>query len=136
MAERFQQFEGLVDDCALQRGVKVTTPSDLQGFWDMVAHQVDDLHAGFAGLETLQQSGWQEVKPSDVQPSNGPQRKVCCTTSTPSSLTLSNVSGVIHARCILQVVTFNPPEIICHVVEKSAKGKSCKDISKIKVLGI
>lgn len=40
MKERFSQFEGLVDDCALGRGERVTTCSDLQGFWDMVYFQV------------------------------------------------------------------------------------------------
>lgn len=40
MKERFSQFSGLVDDCELQRGDKVTTCSDLQGFWEMVYYQV------------------------------------------------------------------------------------------------
>ncbi|KAG7260545.1 hypothetical protein CRUP_024737 [Coryphaenoides rupestris] len=40
MKERFAQFSGLVDDCELQRGDRVTTGSDLQGFWDMVYYQV------------------------------------------------------------------------------------------------
>lgn len=38
--ERFNQFRGLVDDCELSRGEKVTTCTDLQGFWDMVYFQV------------------------------------------------------------------------------------------------
>lgn len=40
MKERFNQFNGLVDDCELRRGEKITTCSDLQGFWDMVYYQV------------------------------------------------------------------------------------------------
>lgn len=40
MKERFKQFSGLVDDCELGRGEKVTTCTDLQGFWDMVYYQV------------------------------------------------------------------------------------------------
>lgn len=40
MKERFNQFSGLVDDCELGRGEKVTTCTDLQGFWDMVYYQV------------------------------------------------------------------------------------------------
>lgn len=40
MKERFGQFSGLVDDCELGRGEKITTCTDLQGFWDMVFYQV------------------------------------------------------------------------------------------------
>lgn len=40
MKERFKQFTGLVDDCDLGRGEKITTCTDLQGFWDMVYFQV------------------------------------------------------------------------------------------------
>uniref|UniRef100_A0A3Q0R278 Discs, large (Drosophila) homolog-associated protein 5 n=1 Tax=Amphilophus citrinellus TaxID=61819 RepID=A0A3Q0R278_AMPCI len=40
MKERFNQFSGLVDDCELGRGDKITTCTDLQGFWDMVYYQV------------------------------------------------------------------------------------------------
>lgn len=40
MKERFNQFGGLVDDCEFGRGEKVTTCTDLQGFWDMVYFQV------------------------------------------------------------------------------------------------
>lgn len=40
MKERFGQFSGLVDDCELGRGEKITTCTDLQGFWDMVYYQV------------------------------------------------------------------------------------------------
>uniref|UniRef100_W5N037 Discs, large (Drosophila) homolog-associated protein 5 n=1 Tax=Lepisosteus oculatus TaxID=7918 RepID=W5N037_LEPOC len=40
MAERFQQFGGLVDDCEFGRGEKETTCTDLEGFWDMVYFQV------------------------------------------------------------------------------------------------
>ena len=40
MKERFGQFLGLVDDCELGRGEKLTTCTDLQGFWEMVYFQV------------------------------------------------------------------------------------------------
>lgn len=40
MKERFNQFGGLVDDCEFSRGEKITTCTDLQGFWDMVYFQV------------------------------------------------------------------------------------------------
>jgi len=42
-----------------------TTPDDLQGFWDMVSCQVDNVNLKFAQLEELEKSGWvvQEIVP-------------------------------------------------------------------------
>lgn len=40
IAERFKQFEGLVDNCEFKRGEKETTCTDLDGFWDMINFQV------------------------------------------------------------------------------------------------
>ncbi|XP_029422538.1 disks large-associated protein 5 isoform X2 [Nannospalax galili] len=57
--ERFKQFEGLVDDCEYKRGEKETTCTDLDGFWDMVSFQVEDVNQKFNNLVKLEQSGWQ-----------------------------------------------------------------------------
>ena len=40
MAERFTQFEGLVDNCEFGGSEKPVTCIDLQGFWDMIYFQV------------------------------------------------------------------------------------------------
>ena len=40
---RFEQFSGLVDNCANGTGEKKTTVMDLQGFWDLMAHTVSDV---------------------------------------------------------------------------------------------
>ncbi|KAM8887779.1 disks large-associated protein 5 [Synchiropus picturatus] len=64
MKERFNQFSGLVDDCELQRGEKITTCTDLQGFWDMVYFQVEDVNKKFAALKEAEARGWvDEHKP-------------------------------------------------------------------------
>ncbi|XP_054624761.1 disks large-associated protein 5 [Dunckerocampus dactyliophorus] len=60
MKERFNQFRGLVDDCELHRGEKVTTCSDLQGFWDMVYFQVEDVNRKFDTLSEVEARGWVE----------------------------------------------------------------------------
>ncbi|KAM6951063.1 disks large-associated protein 5 [Aplochiton taeniatus] len=60
MKERFGQFGGLVDDCELGRGEKITTCSDLQGFWDMVYYQVEDVYKKFGALKELESNGWVE----------------------------------------------------------------------------
>nr|XP_060609468.1 disks large-associated protein 5 isoform X2 [Anolis sagrei ordinatus] len=77
ITERFKQFEGLVDNCEFQRGEKETTCTDLDGFWDMVNFQVEDVNKKFENLRRLQGNGWQMVE--DVQAKKpckkaGPQR--------------------------------------------------------------
>ncbi|XP_063104028.1 disks large-associated protein 5 isoform X3 [Cavia porcellus] len=59
MKERFKQFEGLVDDCEYKRGQKETTCTDLDGFWDMVSFQIEDVNKKFINLMKLEESGWQ-----------------------------------------------------------------------------
>lgn len=39
-----------------------TTNEDLQGFWDMVMLQVDQVDTLFKELKTLKANNWQEVK--------------------------------------------------------------------------
>ncbi|KAM9462173.1 disks large-associated protein 5 isoform 2-T2 [Clarias gariepinus] len=64
MKERFAQFSGLVDDCDFGRGEKITTCTDLQGFWDMVYFQVEDVDKKFNALKEAEARGWQEeIKP-------------------------------------------------------------------------
>ncbi|KAM5235522.1 disks large-associated protein 5 [Ctenodactylus gundi] len=57
--ERFKQFEGLVDNCEYKRGEKETTCTDLDGFWDMVSFQVEDVNKKFINLTKLEESRWQ-----------------------------------------------------------------------------
>ncbi|XP_045666482.1 disks large-associated protein 5 isoform X1 [Ursus americanus] len=59
MKERFKQFEGLVDNCEYKRGEKETTCTDLDGFWDMVSFQIEDVNQKFNNLTKLEESGWQ-----------------------------------------------------------------------------
>ncbi|XP_029807399.1 disks large-associated protein 5 [Suricata suricatta] len=59
MKERFKQFEGLVDNCEYKRGEKETTCTDLDGFWDMVSFQIEDINQKFNNLTKLEESGWQ-----------------------------------------------------------------------------
>ncbi|XP_016356754.1 disks large-associated protein 5-like isoform X1 [Sinocyclocheilus anshuiensis] len=62
--ERFSQFNGLVDDCDLGRGEKITTCTDLQGFWDMVYFQVEDVNKKFNALKEAEAREWkEEVRP-------------------------------------------------------------------------
>ncbi|XP_050998919.1 disks large-associated protein 5 [Acomys russatus] len=66
--ERFKQFEGLVDNCEYKRGEKETTCTDLDGFWDMVGFQVEDVKQKFNNLTKLEESGWKDRDPSTMLP--------------------------------------------------------------------
>ncbi|CAK6432055.1 unnamed protein product [Pipistrellus nathusii] len=66
MKERFRQFEGLVDDCEYKRGEKETTCTDLDGFWDMVSFQIEDVNQKFNNLTKLEESGWQNNNNNNI----------------------------------------------------------------------
>uniref|UniRef100_UPI00398EED88 disks large-associated protein 5 n=1 Tax=Pristiophorus japonicus TaxID=55135 RepID=UPI00398EED88 len=61
MAERFKQFNGLVDNCEFKTSEKEVTSTDLEGFWDMVYFQVEDVNKKFERLKVLQENSWQEL---------------------------------------------------------------------------
>ncbi|KAM3920362.1 disks large-associated protein 5 [Leptodactylus fuscus] len=60
MTERFKQFEGLVDNCEFKRGEKETTCTDLDGFWDMIYFQIEDVRKKFVNLGKLEENSWQQ----------------------------------------------------------------------------
>ncbi|XP_034242620.1 uncharacterized protein LOC117646062 isoform X2 [Thrips palmi] len=62
--QKMVQFEGLCRKCINQRPEEQfpTTPEDLQGFWDMLLLQVDQVHNTFHRLDKLKAVGWCEDK--------------------------------------------------------------------------
>jgi len=58
---RFEQFSGLVESCANGTGEKKTTVMDLQGFWDMIYFQVENVDKNFEELTRLEANGWKRV---------------------------------------------------------------------------
>ncbi|XP_070605771.1 disks large-associated protein 5 isoform X3 [Erythrolamprus reginae] len=73
MAERFKQFEGLINNCEFKSGEKETTCTDLLGFWEMVNFQVEDITKKFENLKKHEANGWQMV--DDVQPHKPAKKK-------------------------------------------------------------
>ncbi|XP_032547827.1 disks large-associated protein 5 isoform X1 [Chiroxiphia lanceolata] len=59
--ERFKQFEGLVDNCEFKQGEKETKCTDLDGFWDMINFQIEDVNKKFDNLKKLQDNEWQPL---------------------------------------------------------------------------
>ncbi|XP_027762794.1 disks large-associated protein 5 [Empidonax traillii] len=61
MEERFKQFERLVDNCEFKQGEKETRCTDLDGFWDMINFQIEDVNKKFDNLKKLQDNEWQPL---------------------------------------------------------------------------
>ncbi|NWY45755.1 DLGP5 protein, partial [Sylvia atricapilla] len=61
IGERFKQFEGLVDNCEFKRGEKETTCTDLDGFWDMINFQIEDVNKKIDNVKKLQDNDWQPL---------------------------------------------------------------------------
>lgn len=66
MDERFDQFSELIDQCEATSfrnpdpDVKVVKCSDLQGFWEMINHQVKDVENQFRKLEKIKENNWSD----------------------------------------------------------------------------
>lgn len=58
MKERFAQFVTLTHSCEQNLGEKKITCEDLQGFWDVIYFQVEDIDRKFDQLIKLQESAW------------------------------------------------------------------------------
>ena len=73
---RFEQFRGLVDACENGTGEKPTTVMDLQGFWDMVYFQIEDVDRKFVELTEMEKNGWVAPVPAVVVSKPTPPRKM------------------------------------------------------------
>ncbi|XP_068051005.1 disks large-associated protein 5 isoform X2 [Anomalospiza imberbis] len=89
IGERFKQFEGLVDNCEFKRGEKETTCTDLDGFWDMIHFQIEDVNKKFDNLVKLQDNEWQ---PLDV-----PSKAVAKKKAVPSGVAKPKVEAAARA---------------------------------------
>lgn len=67
-SQKMKQFEGLCHNNLNQiPGEKFqTTNEDLQGFWDMVMLQVNDVDSSFVEIDSFRRNGWK--KPAPVSP--------------------------------------------------------------------
>ncbi|KAL4228410.1 Guanylate-kinase-associated protein (GKAP) protein [Mactra antiquata] len=92
ISQKFRQFQDL---CQQHKNPipdsKETKCEDLQGFWEMVKLQVDDVDDMFTEIDMMRQNGWREIKiPS--------RRSSSSSRSSPksSSLNVSNASTPSH----------------------------------------
>jgi len=60
MRERGKQFESLIHSHEFGTSEKVINSSDLQGFWDMIYFQVEDVEQKFVDLQKRKERNWAE----------------------------------------------------------------------------
>lgn len=103
MKERFKQFGGLVDDCEFARGEKITTCTDLQGFWDMVYFQVEDVNKKFEALKDAESRGWaEERKPPPRQKKVVKKPVAAGPSSKPAGATAAAKSRLAAAKAAMK----------------------------------
>ncbi|GAB6028784.1 Discs, large -associated protein [Chamberlinius hualienensis] len=61
LTKKFKQFSGLIDECEQKGGPYQTNVDDLQGFWDMVYFQVEDLVTKYNKLDQIMNDNWVET---------------------------------------------------------------------------
>ncbi|XP_059469992.1 disks large-associated protein 5-like isoform X2 [Neocloeon triangulifer] len=73
--EKFAQFRGLIDNCDQPEDPKTKTLiTDLQGFWDMIKIQSDQIQGKFVALDKLKSNNWQE-EVAVVEKKTAPKKK-------------------------------------------------------------
>ncbi|XP_069669260.1 disks large-associated protein 5-like [Periplaneta americana] len=104
--EKFRQFSGLIDKCE-EDGLMKITFSDLQGFWDLVKIQVDDIDMKFNDLVILKQNQWKE----------------------------NNVENHIirEKKSVLSTATRNPPKILAKHWKCERSGSVKRSGNKVRV---
>ncbi|KAL3837040.1 hypothetical protein ACJMK2_022430 [Sinanodonta woodiana] len=91
ISQKFRQFKDLCQQhINPEPGAKLTKWEDLQGFWDMMKIQVDDVDMMFTEVDLMRQNGWREI----IMKS----RRSSTSSSSPKSgsVTASNTSTPSH----------------------------------------
>ncbi|XP_065053311.1 disks large-associated protein 1-like [Rhopilema esculentum] len=73
LTKKFKQFEKLCNEnIENSPGKKRPMSTDLEGFWDMVSIQVEDVNRMFDNLEELRNNNWKE----SIEPKDSPDGKL------------------------------------------------------------
>ena len=98
MAERFAQFGGLIDNCQFRKGEKETNVEDLQGFWEMIFLQVEDVDNKFVSLQELKDNNWKRAKPKELSNVKKTRRPKTVSTGHPVTQASSGLKALIASR--------------------------------------
>ena len=123
---RFEQFRGLIENCEFDLGEKKTTCMDLQGFWEMIYYQVEDIVAKFDELEALEANGWRnDPSKTVVQRSQSKNSKKTKTKPQKVNLTTKNIltekrkalmkaAKASSAKVVPEVIVTEEPTVTFH----------------------
>lgn len=77
IAQKCTQFRGLCEKNLREPapGEFPTTAADLEGFWDMIVIQIDQVLDTFAEIEAMRANGWKEVTKTDSPARGTPTKK-------------------------------------------------------------
>jgi len=94
---RFEQFRSLINNCEFDLGEQKTTCMDLQGFWEMIYFQVEDVNTKFSELADLEAKNWiLEQKP---KPKVAPAKKAIVSKPfKPKAKASSNIKAMMAAK--------------------------------------
>lgn len=77
LGQRFVQFNKLIDDAENKTSEKPIGDDDLQGFWEMIGFQVDDMKEKFQVLEQAEANDWRlPEKKKEEPPAPAPKPKI------------------------------------------------------------
>jgi len=132
MAERFNQFSGLVDNCEFKQGEKETTCMDLKGFWEMIYFQVEDVDKKFAKLAKIENNNWIEedeaidnVKGLKSDSVGG----VAIATEKVSKTRSNSVGGVARKRAAIVAKKVASAGLKALIAAKRRKASALEDVS-------
>jgi len=70
--KKFKQFEGLCEENLKPKADgPPTLTGDLQGFWDMMMLQVENIDASFSEIQKCRENGWKKPTAPSPQPPKG-----------------------------------------------------------------
>lgn len=85
LEQRFVQFNKLIDDAENKTSEKPICDNDLQGFWEMIGFQVNDMKEKFQVLEQAEGNEWKLPEKTKDPPKPAPAPKQKMAKPAPSS---------------------------------------------------
>ncbi|CAE1240297.1 unnamed protein product [Acanthosepion pharaonis] len=98
--QKFKQFRDLCQNYMSPTSAEEEHPTkleDLQGFWEMVQIQIDDVYDMFAEIDLMRHNGWKEVQLESRRSSSSSQ-KSASVNSTPSHTPGNHSTSNLHRK--------------------------------------
>lgn len=67
MRKKFEQFRGLISACETNSSERPVTVQDLQGYWEVMYIQVEDIYSKFEEVKKLKQNNWEPLPSPEIK---------------------------------------------------------------------